>query len=207
MSRSPALMIAVYGATGMLGRLVTERFDRAGAPTTLIGRSKTSLSSLSASGMPRPTAVASIDDAAALERALEGCQVLVNCAPAEAAGERLVRAALDAGIHYVDAAGEQHHIRKIFEKYDEEATQCDVAVVPALGFDYAIGDCLAHLAAQSHQPASEVVIAYAIDGSEVSGNSVQAATTTTGQEVVYRDGRWRAVPFELDRAWFEFPKP
>jgi short subunit dehydrogenase-like uncharacterized protein len=201
------LLIAVYGATGMLGRLVTERFDRAGAPTTLIGRSKTSLSRLCASGTLRQTAVASIDDAAALERALEGCQVLVNCAPAEAAGERLVRAALDAGIHYVDAAGEQHHIRRIFEKYDEEATQCDVAVVPALGFDYAIGDCLAHLAAQSHQPASEVVIAYAIDGSEVSGNSVHAAPTSTTREVVYRDGRWRAVPFELDRAWFDFPNP
>ena len=58
-------------------------------------------------------------DAAALERALDGCQVLVNCAPAEAVGQRLVRAALDAGIHYVDAAGEQHHIRSIFERYDE----------------------------------------------------------------------------------------
>jgi short subunit dehydrogenase-like uncharacterized protein len=201
-------MIAVYGATGMLGRLVTARFDRAGAATTLIGRSETALSGLPTSGVPRQTAVASIDDAAALERALEGCQVLVNCAPAEAVGERLVRAALDAGIHYVDAAGEQHHIRNIFENYDEEATQCDVAVVPALGFDYAIGDCLAHLAAQSHQPASDVVIAYAVDGSEVSSNSLHAAaTTTTGREVVYRDGRWRTVPFELDRAWFEFPNP
>jgi short subunit dehydrogenase-like uncharacterized protein len=208
MSRSPALMIAVYGATGMLGRLVTARFDRVGAPTKLIGRSETSLSGLSTSGLRRQTAVASIDDAAALERALEGCQVLVNCAPAKAVGERLVRAALDAGIHYVDAAGEQHHIRNIFENYDEEATQCDVAIVPALGFDYAIGDCLAHLAAQSHQPASDVVIAYAIDGSDVSGNSVEAvATPTPGREVVYRDGRWRAVPFELDRAWFEFPNP
>ena len=208
MSRSPVLMIGVYGATGMLGRLVTARLDRADAPSTLIGRSEAALSRLSSSSAPHPTAVASIDDAAALERAIEGCQVLVNCAPAEAGGERLVRAALDAGIHYVDAAGEQHHIRNLFEKYDEEATQCDVAVVPALGFDYAIGDCLAHLAAQSHQPASEVVIAYAIEGSEMSGNSARAAATTTaGREVVYRDGRWRAVPFELDRAWFEFPNP
>jgi short subunit dehydrogenase-like uncharacterized protein len=202
------LKIGVYGATGMLGRLVTARFERAGASTTVIGRDEASLSRLSPSAVPRHTAVASIDDAVALERALDGCQVLVNCAPAEAGGERLVRAALDAGIHYVDAAGEQHHIRNIFAKYDEEATQCDVAVVPALGLDYAIGDCLAHLAAQSHQPASEVVIAYAIEGSEVSGKSEgSVATTTDGKEVVYRNGRWRTVPFELDRAWFDFPNP
>jgi saccharopine dehydrogenase-like NADP-dependent oxidoreductase len=173
----------------------------------LIGRSQAALSGLTKPDAPRPTSVASIDDSAALERALDGCSVLVNCAPTRAAGERLVRAALDAGIHYVDAAGQQRHIRNIFEKYDDEATQCDVAIVPALGFDYAIGDCLAHLAAQSRQPASAVVIAYAIEGSEVTENSARAAATTEGPEVVYRDGGWRGVPFEFDRAWFEFPDP
>jgi short subunit dehydrogenase-like uncharacterized protein len=199
-------MIGIYGANGTLGRLVTARLECVGAPTRLIGRSQGGLADLVPPGTSRPTAIASIDDAAALERALEGCSVLVNCTPAAASGERLVRAALDAGIHYVDAAREQRHIRNVFEKYDEEATQCDVAVVPALGFEYAIGDCLTHLAAQSHQPARTVVIAYAIEGSAVSGTRVRAVTTT-GPDVVYRDGRWRSVPFEFDRAWFEFPDP
>src|SRR5262245_11503102 len=201
-------MIAVYGATGTLGRLVTARFDRAGAPTNLIGHDHSALTAVAGSRVPRQTSVASIDDAAALERALEGCHVLVNCETAPDSGEQLVRAALDAGIHYVDAVSEQPHIRSVFQKYNDEATQCDVAVVPALGFDYAIGDCLAHMAAQSHQPASSVVIAYALEGSEVSGDNVRAAaTTTSGREVVYRDGRWRTVPLEIDRAWFEFPDP
>jgi len=199
-------MIGVYGATGMLGRLVTARLDRAGAPTTLIGRSQTALDRLARADTSHRTAVAALDDPAALERAIDGCQVLVNCAPAGPGGERLVRAALDAGIHYVDAAGEQHHIRTLFEKYDEEATQCDAAVVPALGFDYAIGDCLAHLAAQSHQPARDVVIAYAIDGSDAIGDNAHA-TMAAAKEVVYREGHWRTVPFELDRAWFTFPDP
>src|SRR5262245_45207337 len=201
-------MIGVYGATGTLGRLVTARFDCAGARTVLIGRNQSALSHLSSPGLPRPTAVAAIDDPAALERALDGCHVLVNCAPADAGGERLVRAALDEGIHYVDAAGEQHHIRRIFEQYDDEARQCDVAIVPALGFDYAVGDCLAHLAAQSHQPASEVVVAYAVENADVSGNNMRPPPTdTAGREVVYREGRWRTVPFEVDRAWFDFPEP
>jgi short subunit dehydrogenase-like uncharacterized protein len=199
-------MIGVYGATGMLGRLVTARFDRAGAPTTVIGRSQAAVDRLAPAATLHRTAVAAIDDPAALEQAIDGCQVLVNCAPAAPCGERLVRAALDAGIHYVDAAGEQQHIRTLFERYDDEATQCDAAVVPALGFDYAIGDCLAHLAAQSHQPARDVVIAYAIEGSKANGNDAQAAATAA-KEVVYRDGRWRTVPFELDRAWFTFPDP
>lgn len=197
-------MIGVYGANGMLGRLVTARFDRAGVPAVLIGRSQAALARLTKSGTTRQTLVAAIDDAPALERALDGCHVLVNCAPAEMCGDRLVRAALDAGIHYVDAAGDQHHIRNLFDNYDEEATQCDVAVVPALGFGVAIGDCLAQLAAQAHQPADEVVIGYAIEGVEASGSHPQAGATT-GREVVYRGGEWRPVPFEFDRGWFPFP--
>jgi len=200
-------MIGVYDATGMLGRLVTARFDRVGAPTMLIGASQTALAGVSPSATARPTAVAAINDSAALERALDGCSVLVNCAPARESGERLVRAALDAGIHYVDAAGGQEHIRTLFEKYDEEATQCDVAVVPALGFGNAIGDCLAHLAAQSRQPATSVVIAYAINAEASGMRRWTAATTTAGREFVYRDGSWRSVPLEIDRAWFDFPAP
>src|SRR5438045_3376013 len=126
-------MIGVYGATGMLGRLVTARLDPGGMPTIRIGRSETALCRLATHTPSHPIAVAALDDAAALERAIDGCHVLVNCAPAEVSGDRLVRAALDAGIHYVDAAGEQHHIKHVFEQFDEEATQCDVAVVPALG--------------------------------------------------------------------------
>src|SRR5215831_16467170 len=206
-SPSSAFMIGVYDATGMLGRLVTAWFDRVGVPTVLIGPSQTALAGLPSSGTPRPTAVASAKDSAALERALDGCRVLVNCAPPRAAGERLVRAALDAGIHYVDAAGGQDHVRGIFEKYDEEATQCDVAVVPALGFGNAIGDCLAHLAAQSRQPATSVVIAYAINTDGSGMPPWTAATTTVGREFVYRDGSWRSVPLEFDRAWFDFPDP
>ena len=91
-------MIGVYDATGTLGRLVTAWFDRLGVPTRLIGATQNALAGLTSSGSPHPTAVASVNDSAALERALDGCRVLVNCAPPRAAGERLVRAALDAGI-------------------------------------------------------------------------------------------------------------
>src|SRR5262245_59568385 len=71
-------MIGVYGATGMLGRLVTARIDRAGGQAALIGRSHARLSTLAPAGSSHHTAVAAIDDAGALERALEGCSVLVN---------------------------------------------------------------------------------------------------------------------------------
>jgi short subunit dehydrogenase-like uncharacterized protein len=153
-------------------------------------------------------AVAPIEDAAALGRALEGCAAVVNCAPAAACGDRLLYAALDTHAHYVDAAGEQHHIQRLFDAFGDEAGRRGIAIVPACGFDYAIGDCLAKLAARDCEPAAEIVIAYCIEGSDVSGNSAQnAANAPVAPEVVYRAGRWRPVPFELDRGAFDFPAP
>ena len=197
-------MVAVYGATGTVGRLVADRLDRIGARATLIGPSAADLAQLAPPASFR-TAVAPPADAAAIERALDGCRAVVNCAPAHVSGDLMVRAALDAGIHYIDAAVEQDHIRRIFETYDAEATHSDVVVLPAFGFHYAVGDCLARLAAKFHEPADEVVVAYSLAADVDS--VAPAAAALAGSEVVYRQGQWRRVPFELDRASFEFPLP
>jgi len=200
--------IAVYGAAGFLGRLVADRLAALGVEAVLVGRNREAIERLAASRPSTRFGVAPVDDAAALGRAFDGCPVVINCAPAEACGEPIVRATLAARSHYVDAAGEQAHIRRLFDTFSDEAVRRGVAILPAVGFDYAIGDCLARLAASSHEPAEEVTVAYSIEGSEVSGNSAQAAATTTpGQEVVYRGQRWTRVPFELDRASFDFPAP
>jgi short subunit dehydrogenase-like uncharacterized protein len=120
----------------------------------------------------------------------------------------LVRAALASGTPYADAAGEQPFIRRIFEEYGAAAERRGIVLVPALGFDYAVGDCLARITALGHQPAAEVVIAYALKGPGVSGNSLRfAAEVPGGGEVVYRDGRWRPARARVDRVSFDFPPP
>jgi len=202
------MRISVYGATGFLGRLVADHLNRRGVEVTLMGRRLEALQRLPAALSGSRVAVAPLEEPASLARALEGSAAIVNCAPAAACGDRLLYAALDARAHFVDAAGEQHHIQRLFDAFDEEAGRRGIAIVPACGFDYAIGDCLAWLAARDHEPAVRVVIAYCIEGADVSGNSAQnAATMPAAPEVVYRNGRWMAVPFELDRGAFDFPAP
>jgi short subunit dehydrogenase-like uncharacterized protein len=199
---------AVYGATGFLGRLVVEQLTRRGVEVTIVGRRLEALQRSASSYPSARIAVAQIDDVAALKGALDGCAAVINCAPAAVCGDRLLYAALDAHAHYVDAAGEQHHIQRLFDAFGDEAGRRGIAIVPACGFDYAIGDCLAWIAARDCEPASEIVIAYCIEGADVSGNSAQnAASAPAAQEVVYRSGRWMPVPFELDRAAFDFPAP
>src|SRR5262249_2332484 len=134
--------------------------------------------------------------------------------PAAACGRAVIDAALAAGVHYVDASGEQAFLREVFESCDLEARRRRVAIVPAMGFDYAVGDCLSRLTARNQGALDELIVAYVIEGSEVAGNSLESALSAEapsgrprGHEVVYRKGAWHRVPFEIDSASFVFPDP
>jgi short subunit dehydrogenase-like uncharacterized protein len=201
-------VIGVYGATGVLGRRVISRLRAAGVQPVLVGRRREPVEQLAASHGSAAFAVAAADDAPALRRALDGCAAVINCAPSAACGEAVVRAALEVRAHYVDPAGDQAFIQRLFDKFSAGAIDRGVVLLPGCGFDYAVGDCLARASADSHEPADDVLVAYCIEGAEVSGNSVRAAVSgPRAREVVYRGGRWRPLPFELDRAAFEFPAP
>jgi short subunit dehydrogenase-like uncharacterized protein len=153
--------------------------------------------------------VASLEDANGLRALLTGCRVVVNAGPtAGDPGHRLLRAALDAGVHYIDVSGSQFYIRQLFESFGEAATERGIAVVPAFGFDYALGDCLARLTARPLEPAREIAVAYAIEGSDVAANSLQfAAETAGGGEVFYEGGRWTPARQSIFRRTVAFPPP
>jgi short subunit dehydrogenase-like uncharacterized protein len=202
--------VAVYGATGRTGGLVVSELGRLGAEVVAGGRDGAALAEL-ADRHRHVVArrVADVSDPGSLRSMLEGCGVVVNCAaPLSALGEPVLRAAIEAGAHYVDPAGEQPYIREVLERFGGAAEARGVAVVPALGFDYAPGDCIARLAAAGREPLREVVIAYAVTGAGVSRDALAArGATTAGREVVYRDGRWRHAPRGIHRAAFRFPPP
>ena len=97
--------------------------------------------------------VASVDDGPSLRALVDGADVLINCAgPFTYAGEPVVRAAIDAGVHYVDSTGEQSFMRMVFDRYGPDAERRGLALVPACGFDYVPGDCIARLVARGHEP-------------------------------------------------------
>ncbi len=202
--------IAVYAATGFLGRLVTSELQSMGCRLRLGGRDAVKLQRLAqATGADVEWMAADVEDEGALRRLLAGCGVVVNCAGAlSGLGDRLVTAAIAAGAHYVDAAGEQPFIRQIFERHGEAASRRGSALVPAFGLDYALGDCLAAVVARGHQPAREVLVAYAIEGADVSANSLKfAGQAPLGHEVLFESGAWRKPRTEIYRRTVTFPAP
>ena len=202
------MTVVLYGATGYTGRLVTAELRRRGLPHVLSGRDAGKLATL-AGGHGAPVRAAAIDDDEALRSLLADAAVVINCAgPFTKAGDGLVRAAVATGTHYVDSTGEQPFIRAIFESHAPAAERAGVALVPALGFDYAPGDCLARLTARGREPLAEMVLAYAVEGFGASRGTMRSTLAIMGgSQTVYDDGGWRDEPPRAERASFDFGAP
>ena len=207
---SQAGPIAVYGATGYTGKLVARELARRDLDFVLSGRSAGKLRALASDlGGDPPVRPASLDDRDALRHVLGDCAAVINCAgPFMRYGEPVVRAAVETGTHYVDTTGEQPFMQFIYERLDDAAKAAEVAVVPAVGFDYVPGDLISALAARGLEPLSEVVIAYAAQGF-----AATRGTLHSGLEMLrsggleYRDGTLRPVGWRPRRVHFTFPAP
>src|SRR4051794_31154106 len=188
--------IAVYGAGGYTGRLVVRELARRGLDAVLSGRDARRLhDAAEAAGLDAPIRPAALDDRDALRHALGDCSAVVNCAgPFTRHGEPVVRAAIETGTHYVDTTGEQPFMRVVYERLDDAARAAEVAVVPAVGFDYLPGDLISRLAARDHEPLSSLVVAYF-----ASGFAATRGTLHSGLEMLraggleYKDGDWRPM--------------
>lgn len=204
------MAIALYGATGYTGRLVTDELVRTGADFILAGRSADKLRRLADERAPGTrVVVAAVDDPGALRALLEDRRVVINCAgPFSLAGEAVLEAAVETGTHYVDSTGEQTYMRKVFEHWGPRAERRGVALVPALGFDYAPGDLIARLTAERHEPLDELEIAYAVKGFGASRGTLSSAVEMMkGGDVVYEGGVWRRAPQLARPESFDFPAP
>jgi short subunit dehydrogenase-like uncharacterized protein len=202
--------IAVYGATGYTGRLVVRELVRRGLDAVLSGRSAAKLRTLAGELAPEaPVRPAELDDRDALRHALGDCAAVINCAgPFTRYGEPVVKAAVETGTHYVDTTGEQDYMQRVYEGYDDPARAAEVAVIPAVGFDYVPGDLICRLAARDREPLRELVVAYAVSGFAATRGTLHSGLEMARRRALeYRDGEWRVGGRVPPRARFTFPPP
>jgi short subunit dehydrogenase-like uncharacterized protein len=201
--------IAVYGATGYTGRLVAEELRRRSLDMVLCGRDAEKLRALAASVEPADVRAAAVGDRDGLRRAFGDCAVVINCAgPFTVFGEPVVRAAVETGTHYVDTAGEQGFIKLVADRFDEAAKAAEVAVVPAMGFDYVPGDLLCRVVGRSMEPLEELDLAYAVAGFGATRGTLRSVLESmSGGDVVWEDGSWQPAGAGPLRARAVFPPP
>lgn len=211
-------MILVYGASGFTGRLIARELSGRGAKLAMSGRDHHRLEAtareLDIDCDIRPARVL---DPEALAGAMRDCRVVINCAgPFTKLGEPVVRAAIDAGVHYLDTTGEQGFMRDIYERYESPARKAGVAVVNAMAFEIAIGDWAGTLAAaellaeadEDDEQLDELTVSYAIAGPRISrGTQLSIVEVLSRPGNVWRIDRWEAVPPAGEVKMVRFPEP
>lgn len=191
------MKIAVYGANGFTGKLVAAELARQGVELVLAGRDLARLRAAArqigaADAEPRAGA---IDEPAALRDVFASCAAVVNwVTPFSLFGEPVVRAAIAAGSHYVDIAGEQQYLRRIFDTYADEAERAGVTVVPAMTDDGLPGDLIASLTAAWIGDVDDVTIADLRIPAGASRGTARMALSNIEElqsgGLTYEEGRW-----------------
>jgi short subunit dehydrogenase-like uncharacterized protein len=131
--------ILLYGATGFTGRLIAqlaaERWSKPGARYELVlgARDEEKLRNL-ARRYDVEYRVFSLDRREPVLRALDGADVVINAAgPFASTAERLAKASISAGCHYVDINGEADVYKKL-DDLGRIAAQRDVTLVCSAGY-------------------------------------------------------------------------
>jgi short subunit dehydrogenase-like uncharacterized protein len=196
----------VYGAYGYTGELITRLAASRGLRPILAGRSRERVEALAKThGMP--WRAFGLDDAAALDRGLDGVGVVLHAAgPFSRTSRPMVDACLRAKAHYLDITGEI----EVFESCaarDAEAVRAGVMLMPGTGFDVVPSDCLAVHLSQRLPDATHLTLAFTgVGGSSSRGTSTTMVEGLGKPSLVRREGVITPVRFGSRSCRVDFGK-
>ncbi len=137
-----------------------------------------------------------LDDAAALDRGLDGISVVVHCAgPFSHTYASMAAACLRTGTHYMDITGEIA-VYAALSKLGAEAKEKGVMLLPGIGFDVVPTDCVAAHLKRRLPSATHLTLAFASVGpapiSTGTGKTFVEGLSHPGY--IRKDGRMTPVP-------------
>jgi short subunit dehydrogenase-like uncharacterized protein len=187
------MALLIYGANGYTGELIARRAAAVGVPAVLAGRNADAVAVLAAE-LGRDHRAFALDDAAALERALSGITVVLNCAgPFSRTAAPLVAACLRARAHYLDITGEIAVLEALAGR-DAEARAAGIALLPGAGFDVVPSDCLAAHVARRLPSATQLALAFSAGTRMSRGTALTTIENAHGGGLVRRAGELVRVP-------------
>ncbi|MFD3618814.1 saccharopine dehydrogenase family protein [Streptomyces sp. NPDC058676] len=204
--------VVVFGAYGHTGRFVVAELRARDFVPVLSGRDADKLRALAASGPGLEVRPASVDDAASLDRALDGAAAVINAAgPFATTAAPVIEAALRAGIPYVDVAAEIEANVDTFAHFTDRARAAGAVIVPAMAFFGGLGDLLATAAMGDWTTADEAHIAYGLNSWLPTAGTRTAGKVSrqrrNGRRVVYTNGRLEYRDDAPPLLTWSFPEP
>jgi len=199
--------VVVYGATGHTGRFIVAELLRHGRKPVLCGRDVVRLAQMAREHPGLVCHVAAIDDAAALDTALQGAAAVINAAgPFLDTAGPLLDAALRNGVHYFDTSAEQGAAAYVFGQA-ERAHAAGIVAMPSVAFYGAFADLLATAAMGGWDEADAIDIAVGLDtwhptrGTRITGERNRAVRW------IVDGGELRPLPDPAPTREWDFPSP
>lgn len=153
----------LYGATGFVGEAIARLAVQSGLRPLLAGRDRARLAAL-AGELAVEYRVFPLEEAAALDRALEEVAVVLHCAgPYLYTFQPMLEGCLRTGTHYLDLTGEIP-VYEALAARTAQARARRVMLLPGVGFDVAPTDCLAMHLKQRLPSASRLTLAFHSQG-------------------------------------------
>jgi short subunit dehydrogenase-like uncharacterized protein len=199
--------ILLFGATGYTGKITAHALAGRGADFVVAGRNESKLERLAEKTGAAGVRVVDAGDVDGLTDALEDVKVLVTCVgPFLELGATAVEAALRAGVHYVDSAGEGPFVEALIRDRHEAALRAGIAMAPAMGFDEVPGDVATALVAEGLE-LPDIALTYAFPSQASAGTlrSVLGIVASKGRWIVDGEPRW--VRAGQETRWAPMPPP
>lgn len=203
--------IVVLGGCGDMGSyVVRELLESSEATVTIADYREAEAKRLAAELRKRARGIfvdANNEDSILL--ALRGADVAVGCiGPFYAFAPKMARAAIRAGVNYVDICDDHGPIQELFA-LDGAAKEAGVTVITGLGWTPGLSNVLARHSAEQLEEVEEIKVAWAGGAADSQGLAVikHVFYAVTGDVPTYRDGQWVNVPAMSGTEVVEFPEP
>jgi saccharopine dehydrogenase-like NADP-dependent oxidoreductase len=141
--------------------------------------------------------------------AMRGADAVVGCiGPFYQFAPKMVRAAITAGVPYVDICDDYGPMDELFAM-DEAAREAGVTVITGLGWTPGLSNLLARQAAEQLDSVDEIRIAWAGGAADSKGLAVimHLLYAITGQVPSFGDGKQVTVPALSEKERVTFPPP
>ncbi|PSP54355.1 saccharopine dehydrogenase [Halobacteriales archaeon QS_1_67_19] len=195
--------LLVYGAYGYTGTLIARHAADEGRSPSVAGRTAAKVERL-ATELGFDHRVFGLEQPSVVERQLADFDAVLNCAgPFAETADPLIEACLATGTDYLDITGRIDVLESTAAR-DEAAADAGVTLLPAVGFDVVVTDCLAAYLARRLDSATRLRLA--LDGlasfSPGTIKSIIGGLSTPG--AIRRHGEIRSVPPAYETRRFDF---
>lgn len=196
----------LYGANGYTGELIARYAQQYNLQPILAGRREEALAPLAAR-LNLPYKVIDLNDTVTLLAALKEVKVVVHAAgPFQFTAKQMIDACLQTGTHYLDINGDIA-VFEMLKRYDTAAKKAGIMIMPGVGFDVVLTDCIALLLKKLLPDAVALKLAFASLGGGLSHGTATTMANKLGEGgAVRKDGKIIRIPLGKKGMWVDFGK-